>query len=333
MIAQLDSHYIKVRPNKIYPRLISHFLFQGRFLTTNHRWLNRFILAYLKSLTLLPAIKSVRKPIFIIGTGRSGSTILGKVLSMHKDIGFLNEPKALWYTIHEQDDVNGHFSQEIARYHFDDKDATSDIQRKSQRLFAWYLTFSASTRVVDKNPEIIFRIPFVQAIFPEAKFVFLVRNAWDTCASIVKWSKQYGLQRNGQVEDWWGLNNRKWRFMVDQLVPQDTLLAQYHPLISTFEDHTNMAVVEWILTMREGLKYLNKHNSDLYLVKFEDLNVSPRQTLHNLSNFCELDVDETFLSYAEKTLSLIKPYPKPDIQADLHSPFQQTLRCLNYDKL
>ncbi len=72
----------------------------------------------------------VEKPIFIIGIGRSGSTILGTVLSMHREIGFLDEPKAIWYSIDPKDDVIGHFSNEPAQYQFTADDCHSQHSLK-----------------------------------------------------------------------------------------------------------------------------------------------------------------------------------------------------------
>ncbi len=102
MPAQLDSLYIRTRPTKAVSRLISYALFEGRPLTTRGRWINPLVFALSGTLKTLPQIKKVKKPIFIIGMGRSGTTILGVVMSMHRDVGFLNEPKALWHSIYPQ---------------------------------------------------------------------------------------------------------------------------------------------------------------------------------------------------------------------------------------
>ena len=61
-------------------------------------------------------------PIFIVGTGRSGTTILGKILSVHKQVAFLNEPKALWFFANKEDDLIGSYSKSKGRYHFNEND-------------------------------------------------------------------------------------------------------------------------------------------------------------------------------------------------------------------
>lgn len=330
MIAQLDPIYIKTRPGKAINRLLSHFLFQGRFLTTKYRWLNPLILAELALLKRLPQLRSVEKPIFVIGTGRSGSTILGKVLSMHRHVGFLNEPKAMWYTIDSREDVNGHFTQGQAQYRYNAHDVTSQINDNAHRLYSAYLAITGSQRVLDKNPELVFRIPFVKTIFPDAKFLFLVRNGWNTVSSIVKWSQLYGRKTKGHVEDWWGVDQRKYRFLVEQLVPSEPMLSASYENIKLFTRHEDMAAVEWIVTMQEGLRYMQSLPDSVYPVSFEDLTQSPESTLEKLMAFCELQDDAVFLSYAKQTLSPQSNRQPIILPRDIRDPFFETLKALQY---
>lgn len=110
MIAQINALYIKTRPWKLYSRFMSYVLFEGRPATTRGQWINPLVFSILRTAKALPALKSVRKPIFITGMGRSGTTALGIAMSMHRDIGYMNEPKALWHTAYPYEDVIGHYS-------------------------------------------------------------------------------------------------------------------------------------------------------------------------------------------------------------------------------
>lgn len=330
MIAQLDPLYIRTRPSKAVSRVLSHLFFQGRFLTTRYRGLNRFILTGLAGLKRLPALRWVEKPIFIVGIGRSGTTVLGKVLSMHRDIGFLNEPKAIWYTIHSKDDVNGHFSSGPALYRLQAEDVTPSVYRTAHRIFGAYLAITRSKRVLDKNPEIIFRIPYVQAFFPDAKFVLLVRNGWDTISSIATWSRRYRKKVGGNIEDWWGFNRRKWRFMLEELVAAEPLLTSGYEEIESFTRQEDMAAVEWVVTMQEGLRWLRLLPGCMHLIRYEELTTRPEDTLTELSSFCELEQDAVFLAYARQVL---KPVPHKQSQAlspAVQGAFLETMAALNY---
>ena len=99
MVAQIDSVYWKTNLNRVPVRLLSYALFEGRPVTTRGQWINPLVFGHFKIVKWMPQLQRVKSPIYIIGTGRSGTTILGVILSIHRQVGFLNEPKALWHAI------------------------------------------------------------------------------------------------------------------------------------------------------------------------------------------------------------------------------------------
>jgi len=330
MFAQINAFYIRTRPWKLWSRLVSYLLFEGRPLTTRGRWINPFVFSLFNIAKRAPQLKRVEQPIFVLGMGRSGTTILGQVLSMHKSVGFLNEPKALWHSIHPGEDLIGSYSREPARYRLEADDATDDKVRHAHRLYGYYLAMTFSGRVVDKYPELIFRIPFLQEIFSDAKFVVIVRNGWDTCRSIIEWSKKYRKELNGEIHDWWGLNRRKWRYLVEQLVPENVDLAQHQAEIADFTRQSDMAAVEWIITMREGMKHLEKYPSHIFCVKFEELSHQPKRVLNELREFLDLSEDGVFQEYGNKILHPVKDSGPFDLHPLLKGPFAETMIKLGY---
>lgn len=331
MIAQLDASYIKTRPYKVWSRIISHLFFQGRFLGTKYRWLNKIILANLHLWQRFPLGQTVEKPIFIVGMGRSGSTILGKILSLHPDIGFLNESKAVWYTVDPQCDIVGHFQTGAAKYHLTAEDAGLMQQQTARKLFYFYAGLTRSRRILDKNPEIVYRLSFVKTIFPDAKFILLVRNGWDTVYSVAHWWQQVNNMTNPQNEAWWGVKRRKWQLMLEQLVPIEPLLASRMTALCTVFREEDMAAVEWILTMQEGLRVLHQFRDSVYKLEYEALVTCPKQTLIELGQFIELARDEKMYSYAQQIL-ITKPVAKRvRLLPEIEGAFHQTLVMLGYD--
>jgi hypothetical protein len=329
MIAQINSDYIKTRPMKALIRLVSYALFEGRPVTTKGRWINPLVFSLLKRFAANNnRYKSVEKPIFILGTGRSGTTILGIVLSMHREIGYLNEPKAIWHLIHPHEDIIGNYTRADAKYRLTAEDATYEMRQRASQMFGAYLTATRSKRLVDKYPELIFRIDFVRALFPDARFIFLARNGWDTCHSIATWSKRLGVQVNSERHDWWGVDDRKWRFLVEQLVRTDPIFSQVADEVERFGRHLDRAVVEWVVTMREGLRLMQASSDCVHLVRFEDLTLEPEKTLAALCNFCELPMDNTFLKYARQTLHPVPAKEPFDIHPKIASIFHDTMEKL-----
>ncbi len=133
MPGQIDSTYIQTAPTRALVRWASYLFFEGRPLTTRGRWLNTFILPMLQGLGRMPAPADAGTPVFIVGSGRSGTTALGVTLSMHKDVGFLNEPKALWHTVFEDEDLVGNYSASPGRYCLTGADATDIAKDKTQQ--------------------------------------------------------------------------------------------------------------------------------------------------------------------------------------------------------
>lgn len=330
MIAQLNRLYVKTRPAKVWSRLVGYAFFEGRPLTTRGRWINPVVFSLFALAKRLPALKKVEKPVFVLGTGRSGTTILGVVLSMHRHVGFLNEPKALWHKIHPEEDIIGNYATGPARYRLTADDANNEAVRTARRLFGAYLFASLSRRVVDKYPELVFRVPFVRAIFPDARFLFLVRNGLDTCLSIERWSQLHGVGVGNERQDWWGLNNRKWELLVDQLVQTDGYFSGAAEEIKRLDNHKDMAALEWIITMREGLKALREFPDHIHMVRYEDLLAKPVETLGALLDFCDLKPDEVMLGFARKTLAPGPPKEPFAVHPALEPLFMETMRALDY---
>lgn len=332
MIAQINSDYIKRRPTKAITRLISYAFFEGRPLTTKGRWINPIVFSILNmAANSNKQFTPVEKPIFILGTGRSGTTILGVVLSMHRDVGFLNEPKAIWHLIHPHEDIIGNYSLNQVKFRLTSEEATNEMNQRATQMFGAYLSVTGSKRLVDKYPELIFRVDFVRVLFPDARFIFLVRNGWDTCHSIANWSKRLGVHVNGQKHDWWGVDDRKWKLIVEQLVTTDLDLKNIVDDIKHFDRHLDRASVEWIVTMREGLNLIESISDCIHTVRFEELTSNPEATLLQLCDFCELLSDKTFLNYAQQNLNPVPPRIPFDLHPKIAPIFYDTMARLGYN--
>jgi hypothetical protein len=330
MVAQVDRGYVKARPSKLWTRMVSYLLFEGRPLTTRGRWINPVLFGMYRLVCALPQARKVNAPIFIIGTGRSGTTALGVVLSMHREIGFLNEPKALWHKFHGKEDLVGSYASTVGSYRLPVAHVDDVMVRRAARLYGAYLTASGSHRVLDKYPEVVFRVPFVKALFPDARFLFLARNGQDTCRSIGKWSSRFQQVRGSEVHDWWGKNDQKWRALVDQLVPEHDDLCDHFETIAALDNDVDRAVVEWIVSMREGMAVSRDYPDSVLQVKYEELCEDPVAILKHVLQFLELSEDSTFLRYAQSVLKRSGDSSPISIHPVLDDPFNQTMRRLGY---
>lgn len=332
MVAQIDGNYRAYGYARTLRRLSSYGFFEGRAATTKGQWFNLVVFAWLKSLTALPGTPSVDRPVFITGLGRSGTTILGLLLSLHRDVGFLNEPKAMWHVVDPRQDVNGNYGGESPKYRLQAEDVSPAIVECAHKVFGRYLSVVGARRVVDKYPELIFRVSYVRAIFPDAKFIFIYRNGIDACQSIVKWSERLGVERDGEVEDWWGRDDSKWNNMWRELIVSAAEYAAVAELGSTAIDHANRAALEWVITMREGLAQATVHGGQVIKVRYEDLLRNPDHELTRLMEACGLDHDANVIDYARKSLYKNPAKPLPVLLRPVQELFDETMSLLGYVK-
>jgi hypothetical protein len=184
-------------------------------------------------------------------------------------------------------------------------------------------------RVVDKYPELVFRVDFVRALFPDARFVAILRDGVDTCSSVTGWSQRKGRQVKGETHDWWGRNGRKWRLIVDELLPEHRDLAHLGDVLRDAPDHRDRAAVEWILSMREARAAAARHEA-VMSIKYEDLCAAPTEVLERLQDHCGLRRDPVFADYAAEVLSAADAYEPLELLPELIPAFVGELNAMGY---
>lgn len=108
----------------------------------------------------------LQQPVFVIGTHRSGTTLLGRALGHHPEVAYWEEPRHVW--------ARGH------NFRPDDSltaaDATAKVSARVRRRFQRYLSSSGHSRLVEKTPSNCLRLEFIREIFPDALFVHILRD-------------------------------------------------------------------------------------------------------------------------------------------------------------
>lgn len=124
---------------------------------------------------------------FIIGSPRSGTTILCDVLGQHPQIERVSEPYFLWDWFHGGGDDDVRTAA----------DATPEVRAFLQREFSLILAKSGKRVLVEKTPENCFRIPFMRAVFPNAQWIHIVRDGRDVVVSMrTEWQRREAMVRN-----------------------------------------------------------------------------------------------------------------------------------------
>jgi len=130
----------------------------------------------------LPLPVSPRRPVFIIGCARSGTSVLKRVLGQHADVAALpSEGNELWHPLHypwirSPHDVPPYWADperftraSVASWH-------PRHGNRIRRHFGWYQILRRRRTFLNKSAMIAFMLPEVQALFPDARFVHIVRD-------------------------------------------------------------------------------------------------------------------------------------------------------------
>jgi hypothetical protein len=128
----------------------------------------------------------LRPPIILFGNFRSGTTMLQEAISTHPDVVEWFEPTGLW------------LYADPGRSHdeFDENDATDKVKRYIRNNFLKFQQQHGNRIIIEKSPHNILRIPYVRAIFPEARFLFIVRNPLSFISSVeLKWQRPANGER------------------------------------------------------------------------------------------------------------------------------------------
>jgi len=284
----LERDRLRLRPALGWQRLLAAGLFEGRAPTSRARWLNGPTLALQRLLRHLPPLQAVRAPVFLVGTGRSGTTFLANLLGLHPGLVLLNEPRALWHAARGDEDLIGAFTRAPARLRLGREDADPRSAAALRRSYGAFLRLAGGRRLLDKSPELVHRVDLVLELFPDARLIWLVRSGAATARSVARWSQLHGSGSGASRRDWWGRADRKWDILVHQGASAEADLAPHVEQLAGLQDSLARGALEWTLAMRAGARALERHPRAVLRVDHERLTAAPGPELERLLAFLEL---------------------------------------------
>lgn len=189
-------------------------------------------------------------PLFIVGSGRSGSTLLRLMLASHSRISI---PPETWYIApliaqlpidapltpaqvdHAVSIMTGHYRW--SDLSLDAADfrrliaALSDpwLRDLIEVVYRWYMTKEGKSRWGDKTPNYIEIAPAIATMFPDAKFIHLIRDGRDVAKSFQR-QRWYGPWLHDNTKEWTRAvqYDRKWSAMWAE---ERLLRVRYEDLI------------------------------------------------------------------------------------------------------
>lgn len=273
------------------------------------------------------------RPVFIIGCNRSGTTLMFRTMSDHPLVwSYYEELQGIY---HEVSPVDPHRGERIteapslqavhelkdALYEaahnkevFRDVPALRFLPRKLFQRPLNVLYKRPPIRFVEKTPANSLRVPLLAEVFPDARFIFLVRRAEAVISSLMEGWKFWS---ESPEEDW---SYGEWHYLVPP----------------GWQDWTDRKLEEicafqWLEANRTAWEDLETCCPDRYvLVRHEEALAAPRGVYREVREFCELPAsdyyDRQVARLDERTFTHHGSEPRKGKWRDLHGAEVESVR-------
>ena len=236
----------------------------------------------------LPALWTggrVRRPIFIVSAPRSGSHLLFTILRRASGVATWRPSEA--HEVWEADyhpALRGWTSNVL-----EPDELTPEAAERIRRTF--FLVTGPRRRLLDKTPRNSLRLGFVDAVFPDAVYVFLQRDGRDNVNSLLNaWrSPRYRTYRLPEPHSIPGTDPRWWKFVLypgwrgDASGPLEVVCAK-----------------QWSIANEHIEAAAGRLGPSRYVrLRHEDLVDRPVDEVRRLMEFLELDYGERVRAAAE----------------------------------
>lgn len=230
---------------------------------------------------------------FIVGCGRSGTTLLGDILSCHHEISYLFEPYYIWSAIDPRLDVLNLFQNKEPSLFLDDSFFLESHATSFANCVRRFSSNRESKLLIEKTPLNVFRIGWLSQVSPGAKFIHIVRDGLDVCTSIknLATTNSYKIAGKPNLNQWWGNENSKWKALC-----RDGIAADYFPReVELLDNYFLKATYEWLLSLKEIDRWRKILGNQLYEITYDEFITHPYKTLKNISEFLGVNTEADWL--------------------------------------
>jgi hypothetical protein len=240
-----------------------------------------------------------RPPIFIIGCGRSGTTLLGELFAAHPAVRYRYEPYHRWAAMDPVTD----FLQLYSRGEHHCLLGADAVTPMARRRFRRLMSAPPGFTFVEKSPINTLRIGYLDAVAPEARFVHIARDGIDVTRSI---ERMAGITRRmvfrPPLNEWWGVGEAKWTALV-----RDGQAASYYSdEVGQLTTDAQRGAYEWLLSLREVEGWRVRLGSRLVELRYQDLANDPETTLRTLMDRVGLSCPHSWLAQAAASVSPVR---------------------------
>lgn len=176
-------------------------------------------------------------PFFVVGTQRSGTTLLYQILNNHADLFCVNECHSLYpYFASDTPDPKG--LREVLQWRckldsgFWDNSVTNSAKEMVTAAFTTAAKENGALRWGIKDPQMTYFLDSLHSTFPEAKFLVIYRDPRAVCSSYLRTQTVSNVYAGAQL---WSQEIQLQRAFVNAN-PESTLWLQYEYVLDHFDD-------------------------------------------------------------------------------------------------
>ena len=123
-------------------------------------------------------MRLLRRPIFVVGCSRAGTTLVYKTFSESRELGSLQrETHDFWIGLHPLAEKD---------WHSHALDASDADRRDREVVSRYFYSQTGKLRIVDKNNQNGLCVPYLHALFPDAHFIYVKRSPGDNIHSLIE---------------------------------------------------------------------------------------------------------------------------------------------------
>jgi len=265
--------------------------------------------------------------VFIAGCGRSGTTMLGNLLSLGKEVTYLHEPRDLWIAVNEETDIWGYRLK-----HIKDADLSLKFDESQKKRFNTLISKVGNNEnakvILEKTPENVFRLQWLSKVVDGAKLIFIVRNGNDVVRSIDKEAKveiPYGMH---EMNNWFGWEGEKKRLVGNTALQ----LGISKDVVSACDTNSDWAALEWITAIQSMDRYRSSFTErNQILVRYEEVILKPWDSYKRLYGFMGLEADDSLRPKVEGLIKLKEKAGEPvKLPKPLQAIFNETMIKCGY---
>ena len=248
----------------------------------------------------------LKPPIILFGNTRSGTTIVQKVISAHPNIVDWYEPNPIW------------LYADPGRQHdeFDETDVTDKVKNYIRKRFFKYQKENGNRIVMEKTPQNVLRVPYVRSIFPDAIFLFIIRNPFSFISSVeYKWQKTVtgrGIMRRLKDTPVSHLHYYFARYLVQiynkRILKRKYLSVwgpRYNGIQNDLKNHDLLTVItrQWAIGSKkaeEGFEQFEEGN--VLRLKYENFVTDPLNDLERICSHCSIEMTKEMMNVATESV-------------------------------